>query len=111
MKKNASASRRDFLRQTAQTGAAIAASQLLPPVVLAQDKVGINTIEGKEKLIVRSLRPEDLETPVGLLNTYLTPKELFTCGITLMRRRSMRALGSSRLTAKSKSLSRSPWMN
>jgi DMSO/TMAO reductase YedYZ molybdopterin-dependent catalytic subunit len=34
-------------------------------------------IKGKEKLIVRSLRPEDLETPVGLLNTWITPNDLF----------------------------------
>jgi sulfite oxidase len=73
MKHRRSGSRRDFLIGTAQTGAALAVSQLLPASALAQGKV----IAGKEKLIVRSLRPEDLETPVGLLNTYLTPKELF----------------------------------
>ena len=73
MKHRRSGSRRDFLIGTAQTSAALVASQLLPVSALAQDRV----IAGKEKLIVRSLRPEDLETPVGLLNTYLTPKELF----------------------------------
>jgi DMSO/TMAO reductase YedYZ molybdopterin-dependent catalytic subunit len=73
MKKQRSASRRNFLIGTAQTGAAIAASQFFPTNAFAQD----NAIKGKEKLIVRSLRPEDLETPVGLLNTYITPKELF----------------------------------
>ncbi len=73
MKRRRSASRRDFLIGTAQTSVALAASQLLPASALSQDRV----IAGKEKLIVRSLRPEDLETPVGLLNTYLTPKELF----------------------------------
>ncbi len=65
-------SRRDLLVGAGQAGAGLAISQLLPESVFAQ-----STIKGKEKLIVRSLRPEDLETPVGLLNTYLTPKELF----------------------------------
>ncbi|MEY4168239.1 MAG: hypothetical protein RIR52_2063 [Acidobacteriota bacterium] len=36
-----------------------------------------NTVKGKERLIVRSLRPEDLETPVTLLDTWLTPNDLF----------------------------------
>ena len=35
------------------------------------------TIAGKEKLIVRSFRPEDLETPVELLNSFITPNDLF----------------------------------
>jgi DMSO/TMAO reductase YedYZ molybdopterin-dependent catalytic subunit len=73
MKKHRNAARRDFLIGAAQSGAALAAGQLLPVAALAQDKV----IPGKDKLIVRSYRPEDLETPVGLLNTYITPKELF----------------------------------
>ncbi|HEU4390307.1 MAG TPA: sulfite oxidase [Blastocatellia bacterium] len=30
-----------------------------------------------DKLIVRSVRPEDLETPVALLNSWITPNELF----------------------------------
>lgn len=67
--------RRDLLINAARTGAAIGLSQLLPnefTKVLAQ-----NVIKGKEKLIVRSMRPEDLETPVGLLNTWITPNDLF----------------------------------
>ena len=65
-------SRRDLLAGAGQASVGLAISGLLPESVFAQ-----NVIKGKEKLIVRSLRPEDLETPVGLLNTYLTPKELF----------------------------------
>jgi DMSO/TMAO reductase YedYZ molybdopterin-dependent catalytic subunit len=65
-------SRRDLLVGAGQAGAGLAISQLLPESVFAQ-----NVIKGKEKLIVRSIRPEDLETPVGLLNTYLTPNDLF----------------------------------
>lgn len=64
--------RRDFIAGAAEAGAAIGLGRLLPgATAFAQ-----NVIEGKEKLIVRSLRPEDLETPVGLLNSYLTPKDL-----------------------------------
>jgi DMSO/TMAO reductase YedYZ molybdopterin-dependent catalytic subunit len=68
-------SRRRLLARAAQTGAAIGLSQLLPnefAAVFAQ-----NVIKGKEKLIVRSVRPEDLEAPVALLNTWITPNELF----------------------------------
>jgi DMSO/TMAO reductase YedYZ molybdopterin-dependent catalytic subunit len=65
-------SRRDLLIGASQLGAGVALSQLLPDSVFAQ-----NVIKGKEKLIVRSLRPEDLETPVNLLNTWITPNDLF----------------------------------
>ncbi|MDQ3009609.1 MAG: sulfite oxidase [Acidobacteriota bacterium] len=68
-------SRRQLLVSAAQTGAAIGLSQLLPGEFTAA--FAQNVIKGKEKLIVRSLRPEDLETPVGLLNTWITPNELF----------------------------------
>jgi sulfite oxidase len=69
-----SAARRDFLIGAAQTGAALGLSQLLPAVTLAQGA----TFKGKDsRLIVRSARPEDLETPVNLLNSYLTPNDLF----------------------------------
>jgi len=81
MKKNEShhsrsgLSRRQLLVGAAQTGAAIGLSQLLPNEFTAA--FAQNVIKGKEKLIVRSLRPEDLETPVGLLNTWITPNDLF----------------------------------
>lgn len=68
-------SRRRFIAGAGQAGAAVGLSQLLPrdfALAFAQ-----NVVAGKEKLIVRSLRPEDLETPVGLLNTWLTPNDLF----------------------------------
>ncbi len=58
-------SRREFL-------ALAAASALLPAPALGQQR-----INGKERLIVRSLRPEDLETPVELLNSFITPNDLF----------------------------------
>ncbi len=81
MKKNESRhpqtglSRRQLLIGAARTGAAITLSQFLPNEFT--EAFAQNVIKGKEKLIVRSLRPEDLETPVGLLNTWITPNDLF----------------------------------
>ncbi len=68
-------SRRDFIAGGGKAGAALGLSRLLPnqlDFAFAQ-----NSIKGKERLIVRSIRPEDLETPVHLLNTWLTPNDLF----------------------------------
>lgn len=68
------AARRDFLIGAAQTGAALGLSQFLPGAAWAQ----ATAFKGKDsRLIVRSTRPEDLETPVHLLNSYLTPIDLF----------------------------------
>lgn len=81
MKKNESRnprtglSRRQLLIGAARTGAAITLSQFLPNEFT--EAFAQNVIKGKEKLIVRSVRPEDLETPVGLLNTWITPNDLF----------------------------------
>ena len=69
------AARRRFVISAGQAGAAFGLSRLLPNELTAA--LAQNVIPGKEKLIVRSLRPEDLETPVGLLNTWLTPNDLF----------------------------------
>jgi DMSO/TMAO reductase YedYZ molybdopterin-dependent catalytic subunit len=68
-------SRRDFIAGVGQAGAAIGLSHLLPNDF--QTAFAQTVIQGKEKLIVRSIRPEDLETPVGLLNTWITPNDLF----------------------------------
>ncbi len=64
--------RRDFLIGAGQLSAGLLLSQALPEFAFAQ-----NVVKGKERLIVRSLRPEDLETPVNLLNTWITPNDLF----------------------------------
>jgi DMSO/TMAO reductase YedYZ molybdopterin-dependent catalytic subunit len=69
------AARRRFVISAGQAGVAFGLSRLLPNDVTAT--FAQNVIKGKEKLIVRSLRPEDLETPVSLLNTWLTPNDLF----------------------------------
>ncbi len=76
-RKGKAVSRRSFLATAGQTGAVAGLSTLLPgPLgnVLAQTPA---TIRGKERLIVRSLRPEDLETPVGLFDSFITPNDLF----------------------------------
>jgi sulfite oxidase len=65
-------SRRDFIAAGGLAGAAFGLRRFLPNEAFAQ-----NIIKGKERLIVRSLRPEDLETPVSLLNTWITPNDLF----------------------------------
>jgi DMSO/TMAO reductase YedYZ molybdopterin-dependent catalytic subunit len=65
-------SRRDFIAAGGLAGAAFGLHRLIPNEAFAQ-----NIIKGKERLIVRSVRPEDLETPVGLLNTWITPNDLF----------------------------------
>jgi DMSO/TMAO reductase YedYZ molybdopterin-dependent catalytic subunit len=67
-------SRRSFIVGAGQAGAAIGLSSLLPHVF---DRVYAQRIPGKERLIVRSVRPADLETPVELLNSWITPNDLF----------------------------------
>jgi sulfite oxidase len=65
-------SRRDLLSQLAMAGvvARSASSDLFAQAPAAQRY-------GKEKLIVRSLRPPDFETPVTLLDSFITPIENF----------------------------------
>ena len=67
--------RRDFIAGISGAGTALSLSRYLPgnPGTAFTQEL----IKGKEKLIIRSLRPEDLETPVGLLNSWITPKDLF----------------------------------
>ena len=64
--------RRDFLIGAGQLTAGLALMPSLPESAFAQ-----TVIKGKERLIVRSIRPEDLETPVSLLNAWITPNDLF----------------------------------
>jgi sulfite oxidase len=64
--------RRDFLIGAGQLTAGLALMPALQESALAQ-----TVIKGKERLIVRSIRPEDLETPVSLLNAWITPNDLF----------------------------------
>lgn len=80
-------SRREFLGRAAGLGGTVLtlgpsiaaiANGSAGPVPSALAAAGWqNVVKGKERLIVRSLRPEDLETPVTLLNSWLTPNDLF----------------------------------
>ncbi len=67
-------SRRDFLGKTLLTGAGIALANRLPWPEFANAQA---LVPGKEKLIIRSLRFYDLETPANLLNSFITPVDLF----------------------------------
>jgi sulfite oxidase len=64
-------SRRDLFTYLA---AAVATTQF-DKRLLAQSRP--RELYGKDKLIIRSLRPPDFETPVSLLNTYITPNDAF----------------------------------
>jgi sulfite oxidase len=66
-------SRRDFLSTTLLSGAALALGHLARP----WSAEAAALVAGKEKLIIRSLRFYDLETPVTLLNSWITPVDLF----------------------------------
>jgi sulfite oxidase len=67
-------SRRDLLALAARGSALGALAHAVPLSVLAQ---GPKVAAGKEKLIVRSLRPPDYETPVALLDSFITPVDHF----------------------------------
>src|SRR5688572_29528344 len=65
-------SRRSFLQAMCRAGTVLAAGGLLPSATLAAQRV-----LPKEALIVRSARPQDLETPAHLLTSWITPNDLF----------------------------------
>jgi DMSO/TMAO reductase YedYZ molybdopterin-dependent catalytic subunit len=67
--------RRDLLAAAAEIGALAVASRALPSRLFAQ--AGAARPAGKEKLIVRSVRPPDYEAPVALLDSWITPYESF----------------------------------
>lgn len=74
-------SRRSFLNDARLMGVGLALSRLLPlPMNGLFRQTGqtakINKIPGKEQLIVRSLQPDNLEPPVQLLKSWVTPTEL-----------------------------------
>jgi DMSO/TMAO reductase YedYZ molybdopterin-dependent catalytic subunit len=67
-------SRRDFLGKTLLTGAGLALASRVPWPEFADAQA---LVPGKEKLIIRSLRFYDLETPVNLFDSFITPVDLF----------------------------------
>ena len=66
-------SRRDLFAQLAMAGVV---ARLAPESLFAQAPSAAQRY-GKEKLLVRSLRPPDFETPVALLDSFITPNDLF----------------------------------
>jgi DMSO/TMAO reductase YedYZ molybdopterin-dependent catalytic subunit len=68
-------SRRELLTQAARAAVAGVAAPWLQATASAQPPAQI--LPGKDKLIVRSLRPPDYETPVELLDSWLTPLDYF----------------------------------
>lgn len=69
-------SRRHLFTRFAELGALAAVSRVFPAVVFAQ-AARPAVARGKEKLIVRSIRPPDYEAPVALLDSWLTPLDSF----------------------------------
>ncbi len=70
-------SRRSFLRKSGLLAAGFPLAALTMPVHLRALQDGDAVVPGKERMIVRSLRYLDLEMPVHLLDSWLTPVELF----------------------------------
>ncbi|HXG90400.1 MAG TPA: sulfite oxidase [Vicinamibacterales bacterium] len=69
-------SRRDWLSLAAQASAVGLVGHYTPwASVLAQSSRAVAA--GKEKLLVKSLRPPDYEAPVALLDSFITPVEHF----------------------------------
>ena len=66
-------SRRDVLYQLALAGVV---ARFAPAGLFAQTQTAAQRY-GKDKLIVRSMRPPDFETPVALLDSFITPNDLF----------------------------------
>lgn len=65
-------SRRDVLSYLAAAGVA---ARFAPHELFTQAPA--RQLYGKDKLIIRSVRPPDFETPVSLLNTFITPNDAF----------------------------------
>jgi DMSO/TMAO reductase YedYZ molybdopterin-dependent catalytic subunit len=70
-------SRRDLLSLAARTSAFGAVAHVLPWYALVAQGLKPTIAPGKEKLLVRSLRPPDYESPVALLDSFITPVEQF----------------------------------
>jgi sulfite oxidase len=70
-------SRRELLGAAARAGAAGVFARHVAWTDLFAQTPGPSVAPGKEKLLVRSLRPPDYEAPVSLLDSYITPVEHF----------------------------------
>jgi hypothetical protein len=67
-----SVTRRSFLDAIRRSGTGLMLTALLPSGRLAAQEV-----LSKDRLIVRAVRPQDLETPAHLLTSWITPNDLF----------------------------------
>lgn len=67
--------RRDLFVAATRLGVAGIIARQFPSALFAQQPPA--NIWGKEKLIARSVRPPDYETPVALLDSFITPVEHF----------------------------------
>ena len=70
-------SRRDLLGLAGRAGALGVVAHVLPWSAVAAQGLKPTIAPGKEKLLVRSLRPPDYESPVALLDSFITPVEHF----------------------------------
>lgn len=70
-------SRRDLLSLAARAGAVGVVARAAPWASVLAQGAKPSVAPGKEKLLVRSLRPPDYETPVALLDSWITPVEHF----------------------------------
>src|SRR5918999_754132 len=69
--------RRVLFATVAQVGASAAAAGFVGGTGVRAQAPRATVAPGKEKLLVRSLRPPDYETPVALLDSWITPVEHF----------------------------------
>lgn len=69
--------RRDLLAAALRASALAAAWRTLPDGRVIAQGARPAVAPGKEKLTIRSLRPPDYETPVALLDSFLTPVDHF----------------------------------
>lgn len=74
-RRQGSPGRRDFLTRAWQFGAIAGISHAMPWGL--SDRLFAQTASSSERRVVRSTRPQDLETPVALLDSWITPNELF----------------------------------
>ena len=66
-------SRRDVLSYLAAAGVA---ARFAPHELFGQSRPAPQ-LYGKDRLIIRSIRPPDFETPVSMLNSFITPNDTF----------------------------------
>jgi DMSO/TMAO reductase YedYZ molybdopterin-dependent catalytic subunit len=74
LKRSVSTSRRTFLKGAGQAGITLGLAGAFAPILTAYAQEGSVP---SSKLIVRSRNPQDLETPPELMETWITPNDVF----------------------------------